>query len=366
MAVTMPKIEIEFRQKATSLISRSGRGIAILIVKDDTSKDFTHKQYSNLAELSKDKKLYTDENYNAIYDMLIFSPYQSHVFRMNLDGELNDTLEEITRTVKTGWITLAGQTQAEADALVSFIKSQEKKAKSYKAVVFKPTSKPDSMHIVNFLNEKVTYTDEKRNVQDGVTYLPSLISIFAVCNVTKGCTNFKCSNLSFVQEVNDNDKAVDSGGFILYNDDDNNVRVGQGINSLTTTNGETLTEDMKFIETVEALDLIRDDISKVFRNEYLGNFRNNRDNQMLFISAINSSYFAQLERQDILDSEYKNTTYIDTVAQRQALVASGKAEAVQWDDDKVKSMAYKRDVFLAGDIKILGSMTNLSFQINIA
>ena len=41
MAVTMPKIEITFRQKAVSLISRSERGIAILIVRDDTNKTFT-------------------------------------------------------------------------------------------------------------------------------------------------------------------------------------------------------------------------------------------------------------------------------------------------------------------------------------
>ena len=36
MAITMPKIEISFEQRAVSLIGRSERGIAILIVRDDT------------------------------------------------------------------------------------------------------------------------------------------------------------------------------------------------------------------------------------------------------------------------------------------------------------------------------------------
>ena len=36
MAVTLPKIMITFQQLATSFIQRSERGIAVLIVRDDT------------------------------------------------------------------------------------------------------------------------------------------------------------------------------------------------------------------------------------------------------------------------------------------------------------------------------------------
>lgn len=36
MAVTLPKINIIFKQLATSFIQRSERGIAILVVRDDT------------------------------------------------------------------------------------------------------------------------------------------------------------------------------------------------------------------------------------------------------------------------------------------------------------------------------------------
>lgn len=369
MAITMPQIDITFRQQASSLIARSERGIAILIIKDDTNKEFTHKQYSDLTALEADKALYTAENYNAIYDMLLFAPYQSHVFRYGSDGNLTDALAEISRTVKTGWITMAGQTQTEADGLVSWIKTQEAKAKSYKAVVYKPSTAPDNMHIVNFVNETVTFNDTTRGengVAGGITYLPSLISIFAVCNITRGCTNYHCSNLSFVEEVDDNDEAVGAGKFVLYNDEDNYVRIGQGINSMTTTDGLNKTDDMKFIETVEAMDMIRDDITKTFRSDYLGNYRNSRDNQMLFIAAINNGYFYELAKQNVLDSNYNNAATIDITAQRQAWLASGKSEAASWDDDTVKAMSFKRDVYLAGDIKILGSMTNLYFPITMA
>lgn len=364
MAITMPKIEITFRQQATSLITRSERGVAILIVRDDTNKSFSHKQYADLSALEADKALYTADNYSAISDMLSFAPYQSHVFRLDTDGTLADTLAEISRTVKTGWITIAGQDETDGPALASWVKAQAARARSYKCVVYDVTPLPDDMHVVNFVNESVTFADD-RGEKTGEYYLPSLLAILAVCNVVRGCTNYHCSNLLTVEEVADNDAAVGAGKFILFNDEDGAVRVGQGINSLTTLDGNTKTEDMQFIETVEAMDLMRDDITSTFRGTYLGNYRNTRDNQMMFIAALNSSYFAQLAAENILDPDYTNAASIDVAAQRNAWVASGKAEAADWDDDTVKATPYKRTVYLAGNVKILGSMTDLIFPITM-
>ena len=140
--------------------------------------------------------------------------------------------------------------------------------------------------------------------------------------------------------------------------------MGVDVNSLTTTNGSTLTEDMKYVETVEAMDMMRDDITKAFRDEYLGNYRNSLNNQMLLISAINY-YFLQLAQQDILDPEHANRASIDVAAQRSAWVGSGKSEAESWDDATVRSNPFKRNVYLSGDVKILGSMVNLEFVVTL-
>ena len=272
MAITMPKIDITFEQRAVSLIGRSERGVAILIVRDDTDKTFTHKQYS-----------------------------------------------EIGKRVKTGWLTIAGQNAADGLALSAWVKTQANtKHKTYKAVCYNLTTAPDDMHVVNFVNESVTYTDD-RGKKDGVTYLPSLLGIFAVCNVTRGCTNYECSNLSEVVEVDDNDAALGTGKFI----------------------------------------------TAVFRGTYLGNYRNTRDNQMLLLSSLNMSYFRQLMQQNILDPDFANAARIDVDAQRAAWMASGKTEAESWDDDTVKANPFKRTVYLTADVKILNSMTDLIFPINL-
>ena len=250
MAVKMPSIEVIFKQLAGSLIERSERSIAILIIKDDTDKTFQYKKYKDAIEADEDKGLYTKDNLRYIKDVLIWGVMECHVLRIDAEqGKLAEALKILESRVKTGWITIANGTQEEFNDLASWIKARENRNKTYKAVVYKATV-TDCKHLVNFCNETITFADNERGEQNGAAYCPSMIGILAKCNIKKGCTYFKCSNLASVQEMEDNDKALSEGKFILFNDDEI-VRVGAGINSMTTTDGLYNTEDMKYIETVE-------------------------------------------------------------------------------------------------------------------
>ena len=46
-------------------------------------------------------------------------------------------------------------------------------------------------------------------------------------------------------------------------------------------------------------------------------------------------------------------------------VGYGKSEAEEWSENKVKTMAYKRTVFVKGNIKILNCMENLKFTVTL-
>lgn len=364
MAVTLPKIVVEFIQRATSLIARSQRGVAILVIRDATNTESKIKSYTSQPGVIEDKALYTPENYAAILDMLSFAPYLSYVVRIGSGDTLSAALELIERNIPTGWVGIAGATGEDTAALASWIKDKEQRYTYYRAVVYN-ASAPDSMHVVNFANEKVVFADG-RGEQPGEAYIPSLVGLLASCNIKRAATNYLCANLVRVEEVANPDKAVGKGKFILENAGVDEVRVVLGINSMTTTNGTTQTEDMQYIETVEAMDMISDDIRSTFKNEYQGKYKNNLDNQMLFISAING-YFKELSRvgTDVLDREYDNHAEVDVEVQRDTWIASGKEEAAEWDDDTVRRYSYKRDVFLAGDIKILNAMTSLRFRVNM-
>lgn len=92
--------------------------------------------------------------------------------------------------------------------------------------------------------------------------------------------------------------------------------------------------------------------------------KNTTANQMLFLAVVNG-YFRDLGDENVLDPTYDNTAAVDVTSQRNAWIDSGKAEAVDWDDGKVIATPYKRKVFLGGDVKILGSMTDLKFVVTL-
>ncbi|MEG1044742.1 MAG: phage tail sheath C-terminal domain-containing protein, partial [Oscillospiraceae bacterium] len=239
--------------------------------------------------------------------------------------------------------------------------AQELEHRTYKAIVYNQTAL-DNRHIVNFANEKVTFKDSRATpIQAGVEYLPSLLGILASCNVERGVTNFVCKNLVEVKETIDIDKDINAGNFLLLNEF-SDVRVAVGINSKTSI-AEGESEDMKYIDIIETMDLIADDIRNTFKEQYQGRYKNKLDYQMLFISAVNT-YFKALELNDVLDNMYSNIANVDVNAQRKAWAAI-KPEAEFWDDTKVRNTSYKRNVYLAGDIKILGAMESLQFNISI-
>lgn len=354
----LPTIEIIFKQLASTLIARSQRGIAVLVLRDGTDETFTTKTYRSQRELLEDRERYTAANYQQLADAMTFTPYKLIAVRIAADGAMADALAIVEKTVKTGWVSIVGEAEDET-ALIQWVKDWRIKGRTYKGLIA-GTAAPNDKHIVHFGNAKVTFADS-RGEQAGVQYLPSMLGILASCNIERGVTNFICENLTAVQEPDDIDAALNAGKLVLLNDFDD-VRVPLGINSMTTTTGDD-TEDMKYIDVVEAMDLIEDDIRDTFKETYQGAYKNSLDNQTLFISAVNT-YFDALELQEVLDPEYDNRSDVDVAAQRAAW-ALEKPEADFWEDAQVRNTPYRRSVFLTGDIKILGAMENLRFTISM-
>lgn len=70
--VTLPVLEVNFKQLLATFIERSERGIAILIVRDDTDKSYNYKKYVEQEDLDKDKALYTNDNFQYLSDVISF------------------------------------------------------------------------------------------------------------------------------------------------------------------------------------------------------------------------------------------------------------------------------------------------------
>lgn len=364
---TKPTVTIQFKQLATTLIQRSERGTAVLFLADSTvGEEVKSFVYRNVAQVNSDYdgNFYDDETHKTerqktlkhIKNCFASAPYEVIAIIAKDYTKLSTFTNRLLALRKQGWVTAPDETLKED--LASWVKSMEKDGLSFKVLGNK--SGVDCKHYVYF-SQAATSLDGEALADTEI--MPYLLGVLAGCNCTRSVTNYKLSELSSCEEAEDIDEAITNGQLVITNED-SGVKIVTGINSLTTLNGNTETEDMQYIETVEAMNLIRDDIRDVFVNTYQGSFKNKYMNQMLFIGSVNE-YFDRLAGEDVLDTEFDNKAEIDVEAQRSAWMGTGKAEAAEWDDDTVKRRSFKRTVFIAANIKILNCMENLKFTVTM-
>lgn len=360
MTVSLPQANIVFKKLAQDFGVRSERGNAIIIVKDDTSKTFEIKKYTKIDELESNSALYTADNLQAIRDVFEANPYLVYVIRVDVDKTVTDATTIIGRNLSDGWVALAdSDTPTDNDLLVTWVKDQrDNKKKKFRGIVYKPTTTPNHEGVVELSNEKVTFADTRGEVT-GDKFIPTLLGYLTSANVTKGTTYLKMENLKSVQEPADIEATLNLGKLTLINDE-NLVKIGLGINTLTTFTGDKK-EDLRYIEIVEAQDLMVTDIRNNFKNNYIGAKKNTLDNQILFISATNT-YLSDLGQQDVLERTATNKVDIDIDTQRNVWKLENPA-AADWDDTKVKNTPYRNKLYLKGQVRILFSITDLQLEI---
>ncbi|MFR5004044.1 MAG: phage tail sheath C-terminal domain-containing protein [Thomasclavelia ramosa] len=387
MAIGLPKVDVIFKGLANTAVVRSGRGIACIILKDNTGMDTLElkakkeslvneenlrvksvitedkilKQYKGFTEVESTD--YTEENYKIIEDVFLTEINKLYVIKIPNDKTFDDIKPFIKKDIN--WIAYIGETREEQKKLADFVKLENKsRSKRLKAICYNlQEAEANNMHIVNFVNASVIKADGKSLV--GYKYLGRLLGVLTGCRMDMSVTYSILSDLNSVEQIGDTDainEAIGKGKFVLINDDDG-VRIARGINSLQKNDKEH-TEDMKYITIVEAMDLIYEDIVNTFKQVYLGRFKNSYDNQVLFISAINS-YFRDLAREEILDPNYNNISFVDIEKQRETWIENGKLEATNWSDIQVKNNTFRTNVYLQANVKFLNAMEDLLFIVNM-
>ena len=387
MSIGLPKVDVIFKGLANTAVVRSGRGIACIILKDNTGMDTLElkakkeslvneeelkaksvitenkilKQYKGFTEVESTD--YTEENYKIIEDVFLTEINKLYVIKIPNDKTFDDIKPFIKKDIN--WIAYIGETREEQKKLADFVKLENKsRSKRLKAICYNlQEAEADNMHIVNFVNASVIKADGKSLV--GYKYLGRLLGVLTGCRMDMSVTYSILSDLNSVEQIGDTDainEAIGKGKFVLINDDDG-VRIARGVNSLQKNDKEH-TEDMKYITIVEAMDLIYEDIVNTFKQVYLGRFKNSYDNQVLFISAINS-YFRDLAREEILDPNYNNISFVDIEKQRETWIENGKLEATNWSDIQVKNNTFRTNVYLQANVKFLNAMEDLLFIVNM-
>lgn len=346
----LPVITVEFKKLAATVVNRSTRGILAVIVQDDT-KEFDTMTYTTLEDvLSSD---YTADNYKILARAFTAAPYQVVVVRVGT-GKTMDDVKKILENLSYNWVcAVPDGFQAE---LVNYVKSinTPRRIRKAKALVTGQAS-ADDMHIVNVANTKVTIKGEAEATAIAA-YLPRIAGVLAACPMSESVTYKAFSDLESVEEVDDLDTSIDSGNLCLFRDDDT-IRIARGVNTLQTIEGD-VTEDMKKIAVVEAMDLIQEDIIRTFKTYYLGKKKNTADNQALFVTDV-STYLQSLAEQDVVSRDDVISVQVDVAAMRAAWEATGVSTAAM-SDAEVKKKTYRSQVFIAAQAHVLDAMEDMT------
>ena len=358
--ISLPDINVIFTQKAVTAVQRSERGVLCVIVKD-TKQESGVKKFIYRRGADVVKTDYTADNYTALMRAFDVAVNKVYVLRCAEATEFADIVKELDK-LKFNYVctNVKDNQQALVNQIVQY--NHDNQGHKCVAVVANPTQ-ADSKYIVQLKGTGGTLKDGAAvKAEDYVIRVASTL-----CNLpmNRSLTYYVFEDLaswddSYIDTENPIGKWISEGWLTLINDDDE-VKCGRAINSLTTFTS-TDTEDMSYIIIVEAMNLIIEDIYTTFKDYYVGKYKNTLSNQRLFISSVNS-YFRQLMREEVLDDSYDNKSYVDIESQRLAWTGIGKTEAEDWTDSQVEQMTFKTFVYLAGDVKISNAMEDLRFEI---
>ena len=349
----LPEINIAFKSKAVSAIKRSAMGIVALILRDTTNLATAPFVTIRTVEDLKTAD-WTAENYDYINKTLLGTPSKVVVVKLDTTAEVADGLTKLNG-IKFNYLAMPGSTPEEEVQIATWIKSKrQNEKKTYKAVLGGQDA--DDIGVINFTTTGIKVGTKAYTTQE---YTCRLAGIFAGLPFTRSSTYFVLPEVTEIEESDTPNEDIDDGQLILINDGEK-IKIGRGVNSLTTLTGEKNGAWQK-IKILEVMDMITDDVRDTFDEHYVGKYINIYDNQILFIIAVNA-YLKGLAAQQILDPSYTNVSFIDADAQRLEWEAVG-TDTTDWTDQQVREMSFGSKVILGGQVKIADAMEDLRFNI---
>ena len=342
----LPEIFISFETAAVSAVKRSSRGVAALALVDATTGGAASAVYRSLSEVDESK--FTAANYRLLELCFLAGPSKVAVLRVGSDE--TDTFTALD-TLDFDYLAAPGLTQSK---VISYIKAERAKGRGIKAVVANATA-PDCEGIINLCAEDIVLTDGAVTADN---YTVRIAGLLAATPLTRSATYAQLSEVVSCGAQSDPDAAVDAGKLILVPNGESYC-LGRAVNSLTTTTASHGAAFQK-IKIVDGVDLIRKDITRTFRNGYIGTVLNDYDNKLLLVTAINA-YFAGLAG-DVLDKTAENVCRVSLSGQRGWLESHG-TDTSEMSDAEILRANTGSEVFLEASLTFCDAMEDLTLKI---
>lgn len=376
MGAGAPKINISFREKSVTALTRGERGIVMLLVKDTLPENYKNPiTVINVNDIPGALSDTTKDQVELALMGYVNAPKKVIVYCMGItESAESDAVNaaytkalDAIETVKFNYMAIPTvEKDGKAESIAAWVKEQRKKGKKCHAVL--PNTASDDEGIINYAVDNNERIETKKAPDGKVTenvikytaeqYCARIAGLIAGTPMTYSCTYAPLTELSDCTKIADLDEAVNEGKFILMNDGEK-IKVVRGVNSLVTLTN-TKGESFQKIKIVEAMDMIFDDIKTTIQDDYIGKFPNSYNNKLVLVSAI-SSYFQQLVRDEII------STYaigIDVDKTRSYLKEKG-IDVSEMTDDEIEAADTGSKVFLTANVKILDAIEDVDIPISI-
>lgn len=353
----LPEIIIDFKTKASTAIKRSSRGVVAMILNDSTDTTTTRYTYKSLAKVDNNK--FNEDNNGYISQVFKSDVNKLIIERITEENTLEKALNNLSKE-SFNYVCYPASELQENEKIASFIREQRKKNKIFKAVL--SNTEGDHEGIINYVSTCVS--------NDGITYTPDkfvsrIAGILASISLDISSTYYKLNDIYDVVSDQNLDNQVDDGKLVLLKDD-GIVKIGRGVNSLTT-HSITKGDEFKKIRIIEIIDMVKDDIYKTIKGNYVGKVPNTYDNKMLCISTINS-YLRDLVKEEVLDPDSDNKVDIDLDSHKAYIMQrEGKTEEEvnAMDEQKIRKYNTGTNLFLTGQIKPVDCIEDIKIVFNI-
>ena len=352
----LPNISIAFKTAAAAAVQLSQKGVVGLIIKD--SKNNGPATITSATEIPEEL---TEENKGYItrtFYGYVNTPSKVILYVLPEASENLSAALDYMATQKIDYLVGPPDTDsAGAGEIATWVKSQWELGAVPRAVI--PKTEADHEAIINFTAEEITVGEQ---TYTAAQYCSRIAGLLAGTPLNISCTYAPLSEVTDIDRKtkDEMDTEIDEGKLILYHDG-RKVKIGRGVNSLTTTTQDK-GEQFKKIKVVDTIATIKRDIQITAQDSYIGKYANSYDNKCLLITAIRG-YFSQLEASGVLEAG-RSTVGIDMDAQKTYLQSIG-TDTSSMTEQEIRSANTGYKVFLDASIKILDAIEDIPFNIAI-
>lgn len=352
----LPSINISFKNVAETALRRSQRRVVAVILKDSAAGTAGVHVMTDETQIPADLSAVNKDHLSKTFIGYVNKPSKVIAYVLGTDAtDLSEALNYMA-TQKLNYLVGSPDCSEEDAAQIStWIKAQRADKRTPKAVL--PNSASDDEGIINFTTEEIKVGD---SIYTTAAYCGRIAGLLAGTPPTVSSTYAVLPEVTDVKRLTEAemDAAVDAGQFILFHDGEK-VKVGRGVNSLTTIT-ENKNDSFKKIKIVEAVDSMEDDLRLLTQDSYIGKYGNTYDNKCLLITAV-KEYLTQMETNGLLVVG-RSVVEIDIDAQDSYLKTKG-IDTSSMTEQEIKTADTDSHVFLRGTVGILDTIEDINLDI---